>query len=163
MLRAKWIVAAVACAGLLGCQTTPSGPGTQGGGNPAGVTEYICKKDESPCRIDTTREWIAVLFPRASVQYERLVFAPGNKGDVLWVLPNADFYFESDGITFADGGANVFRCNLVNPQSGQSQQILCSLTSPPATGSGKKEYKYSVKIHYKGWYFVWPHDPWVID
>jgi hypothetical protein len=162
MARTTWIAAAIACVGLVGCQTMSGGPGSQGGGSPAGVTEFICKKDESPCRVDTAREWIAVLFPRASVQYERVVFAPGNKGDVLWVLPDGDFYFESDGITFTDGGADVFKCSQVNPQNGKSQQIMCSLNTPPATGAGKA-YKYSVKIHYKGWYFVWPLDPWLVN
>ena len=159
MAKGKWIVAAVACAGLLGCQTT----GPQGPGSPYSVP-YVCKKSESPCRIDTFVDWIVMLFPRASVKYEKLAFEAGNKGDVLWVLPGNDLYFKDGDIAFSslDGGDKVFKCGLVNPQNGESQQMLCSLVNPPATGEGK-DYKYTIAIHYKGWYFIWPHDPWVIN
>jgi hypothetical protein len=162
MAKGNWLVALIACAGLLGCQSMNGGPGSPGGANPLTLTERVCKAGESPCKIQSFREWVAIFFPKAAVDYERLVLEAGNKGDVLWTLADNDFYFESDGIVFAAEGQNTFNCNLVSPQNGQSQQILCGLKMGVAAGKGT-EYKYAIRIHHRGWYFVWSHDPWLIN
>jgi len=160
MAKGNWLVAVVACAALMGCQSMNGGVGAQGGGIPLTVPQYICNKDENPCKIDTAVEWIILLFPKVS--YETMILAPGNKGDVLWSLVDTNFAFKSDGIAFTDGGDKVFDCGLVDPQNGQSQQILCKLKVSPATGVGTK-YKYKITVTSRRWGFVWSRDPWVIN
>jgi hypothetical protein len=158
MAKTTWFVAAIVGAALVGC----AGSGGGSGGSPGGkFSERTCAKGETPCNLQASREWVFI-FPKAAVDYEKLILEKGNPGLVRWTIPDSDFYFQDDAITLGDDGKAAFKCGLVSPVDGKSQQYECSLTHPPATGEGYS-YKYTIKIHYRGWYFVWGHDPWMVN
>jgi len=164
MAKGNWLVAMIACAGLLGCQSMNSGPEAMGGSRPFTSDVGKCPADKNPCVIGSARIWVLAVFPRAAVEFEEIILAEGHSGKVLWTLDDKSFYFDSKSITFdsLNGGDSAFTCGLVDPVGDQSQQIQCALNSG-TVGPKKFRYKYTIGMHHRGWYFVWSHDPWVIN